>query len=91
MENNRIPYLDVLRVIACGMVVLMHTPHPDAGVPGYIQNPLYFLTAGGLVLFFYGKRGLAPTHENVNITVPKTTYWQDCRSLDILDDVLYGC
>lgn len=34
------------------MVVLMHTPHPEAGVPGYVQVPLYFLTAAGLVLFF---------------------------------------
>lgn len=34
------------------MVVLMHTPHPKAGVPGYVQVPLYFLTAAGLVLFF---------------------------------------
>jgi len=52
MEKNRILYLDVLRVVACCVVVLMHSPAPNAGVPGYIQAPLYFLTSAGLVLFF---------------------------------------
>lgn len=52
MEKERIIYLDVLRVLACCMVVLMHTPHPQAGVPGYVQVPIYFLTAAGLVAFF---------------------------------------
>lgn len=52
MSQYRIVYLDVLRVISCSMVVLMHSPHPESGVPGYIQVPLYFLTAAGLVLFF---------------------------------------
>lgn len=32
------------------MIVLMHAPH--ALVPGYIQVPLYFLTAAGIGLFF---------------------------------------
>lgn len=50
--KNRITYLDVLRVLSCCMIVLMHSPHPDAGVPGYVQVPLYFLTAAGLVMFF---------------------------------------
>ena len=52
MKSNRIVYLDILRVLACCMIVLMHSPHPDAGVPGYVQVPLYFLTAAGLVMFF---------------------------------------
>lgn len=51
-KHPRIVYLDYIRVLACSMVVLMHTPHPNAGVPGYVQVPLYFLTAAGLVLFF---------------------------------------
>lgn len=52
MKNQRIIYLDWLRIIACAMVVLMHTPHPDSGVPGFVQVPLYFITAAGLVSFF---------------------------------------
>lgn len=51
-DNKRIIYLDVLRVMSCCMIVLMHSPHPKAGVPGYVQVPLYFLTAAGLVMFF---------------------------------------
>lgn len=51
-NNQRIVYLDILRVAACCMVILMHSPAPEAGVPGYVQVPLYFLTAAGLVLFF---------------------------------------
>ena len=51
-NNQRIVYLDVLRVVACCMIVLMHSPAPNSGVPGIIQVPIYFLTAGGLVLFF---------------------------------------
>ena len=50
--KKRILYLDVLRIVACTMIVLMHSPSPDANVPGYVQVPLYFLTAAGLVLFF---------------------------------------
>ena len=52
MAKQRILYLDVLRVLACGMVLLMHSPHPNSGVPSYVQVPLYFITAAGLVLFF---------------------------------------
>lgn len=52
MKSNRIIYLDILRVLACCMVVLMHSPHPESGVPGYIQVPLYFLTAPCIGLFF---------------------------------------
>lgn len=49
--NKRIVYLDLLRVLACSMIVLMHSPHPDAGVPGSVQVPLSFLTASGIGLF----------------------------------------
>lgn len=52
MARQRIIYLDVIRVIACCMIVLMHSPHPDAGVPGAVQVPLSFLTAPGIGLFF---------------------------------------
>lgn len=47
---KRIVYLDIIRVVACCMIVLMHAPH--ALVPGYVQVPLYFLTAAGIGLFF---------------------------------------
>ena len=50
--KQRIVYLDVLRVLACMMVVLMHSPHPCAGVPGYVQVPLVLLTTAGVPIFF---------------------------------------
>lgn len=52
MNKPRIAYLDVIRVAACCMIVLMHSPHPDSGVPSFIQVPLSFLTAAGIGLFF---------------------------------------
>lgn len=50
--RERIVYLDIIRVLACCMVVLMHSPHPDAGISGLILSPLSFLTAAGIGLFF---------------------------------------
>lgn len=50
--RERIVYLDIIRVLACCMIVFMHSPHPDAGIPGLILLPLSFLTAAGIGLFF---------------------------------------
>lgn len=49
---QRIVYLDSLRIIACLMIVLMHAPHPDAGLPGILLTPISYLTASGIGLFF---------------------------------------
>ena len=50
--RERIIFLDVIRVVACCMIVLMHSPHPDADISGLILSPLSFLTASGIGLFF---------------------------------------
>ena len=50
--RERIVYLDVIRVVACCMIVLMHSPHPDACITGLVLSPLSFLTAAGIGLFF---------------------------------------
>lgn len=52
MSKERIIYLDVLRIMACSMIVLMHSPHPKAGNPGMLLVPLSFMTAAGIGLFF---------------------------------------
>ncbi len=52
MRKERIIYLDILRVMACCMIVLMHSPHPNAGNSGHVVVPICFLTAAGLCLFF---------------------------------------
>lgn len=52
MKKGRIVYLDMIRVLSCMLVVLMHSPCPGSGAPGYIVVPIYFITAAGLCLFF---------------------------------------
>ena len=52
MAKERIIYLDVLRILACCMIVLLHSPHPDAGNPGFLLVPLSLLMAAGIGLFF---------------------------------------
>lgn len=51
-NTNRVVYLDVIRVLSCILIVLMHSPHRDGGAPGYVIAPIYFITAAGLCLFF---------------------------------------
>ena len=52
MTKQRILYLDVIRIIACCMIVLMHSPHPQAGNPNYVVVLISFMTAAGIGLFF---------------------------------------
>ena len=52
MSVNRRDYrLDILRVIAISMIVLMHSPIPDSA-PGFVLSGISYFTASGLVLFF---------------------------------------
>ena len=44
--------VDIIRIVACCMIVLMHSPHPNAGNPGFILVPLSFITSSGIGLFF---------------------------------------
>lgn len=47
-RNHR---LDLLRVIALMMIVLMHSPMPDSA-PGFVLSGISYLTAPGIGLFF---------------------------------------
>lgn len=49
---SRIVYFDVLRIIACMMIVLMHSPMPGLGTPGPVLSGISYLTAPGIGLFF---------------------------------------
>ena len=51
-QPHRVVYLDGLRILACLMIILMHAPHPDAGLPGILLTPISFMTAPGIGLFF---------------------------------------
>lgn len=44
--------LDVIRLIACLMIVLMHSPMPGLGTPGLVLSGISYLTAPGIGLFF---------------------------------------
>ncbi|MBQ7854768.1 MAG: acyltransferase [Muribaculaceae bacterium] len=61
ISSKRIPYLDTLRVLACLMVILVHSPHPhegmtDAlsyGIISFICSPcigLFLMISGALLL-----------------------------------------
>jgi len=50
-DNTRDYRLDILRVVAISMIVLMHSPIPGSA-PGFVLTGLSYLTASGLVLFF---------------------------------------
>ena len=44
--------LDVIRIIACLMIVLMHSPMSGLGTPGFVLCGISYLTASGIGLFF---------------------------------------
>lgn len=49
---KRILYLDILRIIACVMVVLMHSQRPGMGIPDWFLSGSSYITAAGIGLFF---------------------------------------
>lgn len=44
--------LDILRILACMMIVVMHSPMPTVGENGLFLSSLSYLTAPGIGLFF---------------------------------------
>ena len=48
---NRDISLDIIRLIACLMIVLMHSPFPGGGL-GMVLCGISYLTASGIGLFF---------------------------------------
>lgn len=49
--KSRVLYLDILRILACLMVILMHSPQPNA-VGSYVQSGISLLTSPCIGLFF---------------------------------------
>ena len=49
--NNRILYLDIIRIMACVMIVAMHAPIPNTGLNSYVLSTDSLLTASGIGLF----------------------------------------
>ena len=49
--TSRIFYLDIIRIMACLMIVAMHAPIPNTGLNSYILSADSLLTAPGIGLF----------------------------------------
>ena len=49
--KQRILYLDVIRILACVMIIAMHAPIPNTGISNYVLSTDSFLTAPGIGLF----------------------------------------
>lgn len=43
--------MDIIRIVACLMIVAMHTPIPETGIGSYVQSTNSLLTASGIGLF----------------------------------------
>lgn len=50
--KHRILYLDLLRIIACVMIVFMHSQRPGMGIPAWFLSGSSYITAAGIGLFF---------------------------------------
>ena len=52
MAKQRNITFDVIRMLACIMVVFMHSPMPNIGTPGFILSGINYITAPCIGLFF---------------------------------------
>ena len=52
MSKERVPYLDIVRVLACLMVITMHAPKPGIGTSSIVLSSISFLMAPCIGLFF---------------------------------------
>ncbi len=52
MATKRFEYIDLLRCIACILVVVMHSPMPGIGTTGMVLSSVSLFTAPGVPLFF---------------------------------------
>ena len=50
--GKRILHLDILRVLACLMVVMMHSPMPVENAAGWFAVPMSYLTMPCIGIFF---------------------------------------
>ena len=50
--KDRILFLDILRILACLMVIVMHSPMPEEGTNGMLLSSISYLTAPCIGLFF---------------------------------------
>lgn len=51
MSKERILYLDIIRIVACIMIIIMHAPIPNTGLSSYVLSTDSLMTAPGVGLF----------------------------------------
>lgn len=49
--KNRVFYLDIIRILACIMIIAMHAPIPNTGLDSYVLSSISMLTVPGIGLF----------------------------------------
>lgn len=49
--KERILYLDIIRIMACVMIIAMHAPIPETGLDSYVLSTDSLMTAPGIGLF----------------------------------------
>lgn len=52
LHSKRDVSLDIIRLIACLMIVLMHSPMSNFGISGMVLSGISYITASGIGLFF---------------------------------------
>lgn len=75
MNNERIVYLDVIRILACFMIVFMHAPIPNTGISSHVLIMDSVLTAPGVGLFVMVSGALLlPVNFSTNIFIRKRLF-----------------
>lgn len=69
--KQRIYYLDVIRCLACLMVVFMHAPYPNSGMSGVLVVPISLAIAPCIGLFFMVSGALLLPTKDKGITFVK--------------------
>ena len=49
--KNRVFYLDIIRILACIMIITIHAPIPNTGLDSYVLSSVSMLAAPGIGLF----------------------------------------
>lgn len=91
MKQRQI-HLDILRIIACLMVVLMHSPMLRSDASGLLYSGCYYLTSPCIGLFFMvsGALLLPPPHGRIQVlrNVSAAALRQGSSADALLDGVL---
>lgn len=89
INHERIFYLDLIRVIACMMVVLMHAPMPSKNAVGIFSVGISYFTMPCIGMFFAVSGALLlPIHYPQNCDISELI-WIKNRMLKILYPVLF--